>query len=86
MVTFIAKLKLTALLYYVETWFLSFHCSQMDSLKSFVSHVTVFQNFACATITGQRSLTAGFLKIDLSNSDWLKIKCNNSIGSGGGHK
>ncbi len=43
----------------------------MDSLKIF------------ATITGQRSLTAGLLKIGLSDSDWLKIKCNNSIGSGG---
>ncbi len=44
----------------------------------------IFRHFARATSTGQRSLTAGLLKMGLSNSDdWLKIKCNNSIVSGG---
>ncbi len=52
-----------------------------------------FFNILSATSTDQWSLTARLLKMGLSDSDWLKIKCNNSIGRrmgfiiwyGGGH-
>ncbi len=50
---------------------------------SFVSHMTIFHYFACATTAGQRFLRAGLLKMGLSDSGWLKIKFNNSIWRGG---
>ncbi len=52
--------------------------------QSFAGHMTIFDHVACVTAAGQRSLTAGLLKMGLSDSGWLKIKCNNSIGRGRG--